>query len=631
MSPLHAVGGDPGSLSVNEAHARPTSQVQGGPLAVEAKRPTSLTALLEDTVRKHGARTLFLAKRDGRWLETSYQEFADLVGALSSALVRLGVGAGDRVGIIAGNRIEWAVCAYATYRRRAALVPMYESQQEKEWLFIIRDSGMRVLFVPNAEIRERLARALGSSAALKHIVVLDGRDAPLGYASLIDEGKREPAPASSPAPADIAAILYTSGTTGEPKGVVLSHANFLANVLTMRDVMNETELHPEEHRSLAFLPWAHAFGHTSELHGTISAGSSLAIAESIDKIVYNLSEVKPTVLVAVPKVFSSIYSGVLLQMETKPRFVRWLFRRGLALAKAKNRGETLQKSQAWLLWLADRIVFARVRQRLGGRLKYAMSGAAALSRDVAEFVDAIGIVVYEGYGLTETSPIATANLPGQRKVGSVGRPIPGVRVVIDRSDPADPTRGEIVIYGPNVMRGYYGRERESSAAFTADGGFRTGDMGYLDEDGYLFITGRIKEQYKLSNGKYVVPSPLEEMLKVSPFIANVLVYGENRPHNVALVVPEPSFLERWAQNAGLAGLSTQDLIREPAVYEQFEREIQHLSRDFKSYERVKKFSLLSEDFTQENGLLTPSLKLKRDQVVKRFHVELARLYDERDV
>jgi long-chain acyl-CoA synthetase len=259
-----------------------------------------------------------------------------------------------------------------------------------------------------------------------------------------------------------------------------------------------------------------------------------------------------------------------------------------------------------------------------------MSGAAALSRDVAEFVDAMGIVVYEGYGLTETSPIATANLPGRRKVGSVGRPIPGVRIAIDTSGTRDPTRGEIVIYGTNVMQGYHARERESAAAFTADGGFRSGDMGYLDDDGYLFITGRIKEQYKLSNGKYVVPSPLEERLKVSPFIANVLVYGENRPHNVALVVPEPSFLLPWAEQAGLGGLGVSGLILEPAVRDKFEREIEQLTSEFKGYERVKAFSLIAQDFTQENGLLTPSLKLKRDKVVRHFHDELERLYDRSD-
>jgi long-chain acyl-CoA synthetase len=567
---------------------------------------------------------LFLTKRDGHWIEITYGRFAQLVDALCSALAGLGVGGGDRVGIIAGNSVEWAVCAYATYSRNAAFVPMYESQHVSEWLFIIRDSEMRVLFVANDAIRGQIEQNRNECPGLRDIVVLQGSGAH-SYASLLKGGSVGPLRARGSTPADTAALLYTSGTTGEPKGVVLSHGNILSNVLTMREVMTATEERPEEHRSLAFLPWAHAFGHTSELHGAIGAGSSLAIAEGVDKLIDNLQEIRPTVLVAVPKVFSRIYSGTLLQIERAPALVRWLFRRGLELATAKNRGKPLSKIESLLLRVADRIVFARIRKRLGGRLKYAVSGAAALSRDVAEFVDALGVVVYEGYGLTETSPIATANVPGQRRLGSVGRPIPGVRVVIDCSVADDPVRGEIVIYGPNVMCGYHGRDRDSSAAFTPDGGFRTGDMGYLDDDGYLFITGRIKEQYKLSNGKYVVPSPLEERLKVSPFIANCLVYGENRPHNVALIVPEPTFLKRWAAEAGLGDASIEALVREPAVHRKIEQEIERVSTDFRGYERVRAFSLLTEDFTQENGLLTPSLKLKRDNVIERFREELGRL------
>jgi long-chain acyl-CoA synthetase len=344
----------------------------------------------------------------------------------------------------------------------------------------------------------------------------------------------------------------------------------------------------------------------------------MAIAESVDKIVDNLQEIRPTILVAVPRVFLRVYNSAKQLVGRKPAPVRWLFERGLEAAKKKNRGERLRRGEAWVLAVADRIVFSRVRARLGGRLKYAVSGAAALSRDVAEFVDAIGIMVYEGYGLTETSPIATANVPGQRKLGSVGRPIPGVRVEIDRSSTSDSPHGEIVIYGPNVMQGYENRPRETQAVFTPDGGFRTGDMGYLDDDGYLFITGRIKEQYKLANGKYVVPTPLEERLKVSPFIANVMIYGENQPHNVALIVPDLQVLRDWAQDAGLPTAETRSLLADQRVRAKIGHELERLSDEFKGYERIKAFSLLSDDFTQGNGLLTPSLKLKRRNVIERY-------------
>jgi long-chain acyl-CoA synthetase len=591
-----------------------------------AERPESLVELLAASVQKHAGRSLFASKHDGRWVETTYRDFGERVDALRAALSALGVGAGDRVGIIACNRVEWAVAAYATYGLRAAFVPMYEAQHESEWAFIIRDSGLKLLFVTDQALRTRVERIRTSTPTLEHVVVLSETDAEPTYASLVKRGAAAPVAVSRPFPTDIATVLYTSGTTGEPKGVLLSHGNVLANLLTLREVMAAAEEHPEEQRSLAFLPWAHAFGHTSELHAAISTGSSMAIAESIDKIVDNLQEIRPTILVAVPRVFLRVYNNALHLIGRKPAPVRWLFERGLEAAKKKNRGERLRLMEAVVLAVANRIVFARVRARLGGRLKYAVSGAAALSRDVGEFIDAIGIVVYEGYGLTETSPIATANVPGQRKLGSVGRPIPGVRIEIDRTSASDARHGEIIIYGPNVMQGYENRPADTQAVFTPDGGFRTGDMGYLDDDGYLFITGRIKEQYKLANGKYVVPTPLEERLKVSPFIANVMVYGENRTHNVALIVPDLAVLREWAEEAGLAVSDTRALLADQRVRTKLGLELDRLSGEFRGYERIKAFALLSEDFTQENRLLTPSLKLKRENVIERFRDELTELY-----
>jgi long-chain acyl-CoA synthetase len=618
-----------GSTNIGNAKSVPSSarpsSISVNPSASDmalAGKPASLVELLASSVQKHAARSLFVTKRDGSWLETSYREFGERVDALRAALAALGVGAGDRVGIIAGNRVEWAVAAYASYGLRAAFVPMYEAQHESEWAFIIRDSGLKLLFVADLVVGAAVERIRASTPTLQHIVVLSESDAAPSYASLLKSGAAAPVPALRPLATDVAAVLYTSGTTGEPKGVLLSHHNVLTNVLTMREVMVATEERPEEHRSLAFLPWAHAFGHTSELHLAISTGSSMAIAESVDKIVDNLQEIRPTILVAVPRVFLRVYNSALQLIGRKPAPVRWLFQRGLEAAKKKNRGERLRPLEALVLAVADRIVFSRVRARLGGRLKYAVSGAAALSRDVAEFIDAIGIVVYEGYGLTETSPIATANIPGQRKLGSVGRPIPGVRIEIDRSSTAGSLHGEIVIYGPNVMQGYENRPKDTHAVFTPDGGFRTGDMGYLDEDGYLFITGRIKEQYKLANGKYVVPTPLEERLKVSPFIANVMIYGENQAHNVALIVPDLTVLQAWAREAGIAATESSTLLADQRVKTKIAHELERVSGEFKGYERIKAFTLLNEDFTQENGLLTPSLKLKRKNVIERFGNEL---------
>jgi long-chain acyl-CoA synthetase len=271
-------------------------------------------------------------------------------------------------------------------------------------------------------------------------------------------------------------------------------------------------------------------------------------------------------------------------------------------------------------------VFSKVRARFGGRLKFSISGAAALPREVAEFIDALGIAVYEGYGLTETSPVASANTPSYRKLGSVGRPVPGVRVEIDMCKGHDSQCGEIIIHGPNVMKGYHERAEENRRVFTADGGLRTGDLGYLDADGYLFITGRIKEQYKLTNAKYVVPGPLEDELKLSPFIENVMIYGDNRPHNVALIVPDPTTLISWAESEDMGELRFEELLGEPRIRALIQAEIERLSGSFKSYERVEDFALLPEDFTQENGMATPSLKLKRREIVHRYNAVLTEFY-----
>jgi long-chain acyl-CoA synthetase len=409
---------------------------------------------------------------------------------------------------------------------------------------------------------------------------------------------------------------------------MLSHENIVSNVRTLQQIVLQSSEKPEDHRSLSFLPWAHAFGQTVELHLLIASGASMAIAEGVDSIALNIQEVKPTVLVAVPRVFLKIHAGIEKLMAERSRLVRWLFRRGITAGKKVSAGHSLGLFERALRHAADRLIFAQVRKRFGGRLRFAISGAASLPAEVAEFIDALGITVYEGYGLTETSPIAAANVPGYRKLGSVGRPLPGVRIVIDESVSDDPAQGEIVVYGPNVMLGYYERAAETGLALAADGGLRTGDLGYLDAENYLFVTGRIKEQYKLTNGKYVSPAPLEDRLKLSALIANVMIYGDNRPHNVALVVPEPAALLAWARREGLPSTTLEELIRLERVRQMFWAELERLSADFRGYERIRAFALLGEDFTQENEMLTPSLKLRRRKIVARWASSIELLYSE---
>jgi long-chain acyl-CoA synthetase len=343
--------------------------------------------------------------------------------------------------------------------------------------------------------------------------------------------------------------------------------------------------------------------------------------------------VRPTVLVAVPRVFLKIFAGVEKLMADKPAALRTLYRKGLALATRRSQGQRLGLWSQLVWRLADRLILAKIRARFGGRLEFAVSGAAALAREVAEFMEALGIAVYEGYGLTEASPIVTANVPGHRKLGSVGRPLPGVQVVIDRVRGAGALpegEGEIVVYGPNVMRGYHQRDEDNREIFTTTAavgkGLRTGDVGRLDAEGYLHITGRIKEQYKLANGKYVAPAPLEERLKLSPLIANAVIYGDNRPFNVALIVPQLEPLRALAQRAGFTAADDQALRDHPAIRQALRVELDRLAAEWKGYERVKDFVLLPEDFTQQNDMLTPSLKIKRRNVMVRWGGAVEALY-----
>jgi long-chain acyl-CoA synthetase len=599
----------------------------------------TLVDIFQHAVRDFANRELFGVKKGGSWTWMTYAEFGKDVDRFRGGLASLGVARGDVVAVIANNRPEWAVGAYAVYTLGASYVPMYEAQHVKDWEFIVKDCGAKVLIVANEAILEKTKPLLDAVPSLQHIVCLASPNGVAGgdtritsYKALLESGKE--APIAHPQPTDLAGLIYTSGTTGNPKGVMLTHANLASNVSAVHEIfpMDRTD------RSLSFLPWAHSFGQVVELHALFSMGASMGIAESVDKIIDNLQEVKPTLLMSVPRIFNKIYAGVQKQIAGKPKPIQALVKAALKATAKERAGERLSIKEHMMLTLTDKLVFSKVRARFGGQLKYAFSGGAAISREVAEFVDSLGITVYEGYGLTETSPIATANCPGGRVIGSVGRAIPGTRVEIDPTPLGDKGKeapktgekqrveGEIVLYGHNIMKGYFNRPEENSQVFTADGGFRSGDMGYLDAFGYLFITGRIKEQYKLENGKYVVPTPLEEQFKLSPYVANVMVYGDNRPFNVALIVANVDAVKDWAAKNGVAAANVDDMLKDNRVRDLFKKELERLSEEFKGFESVADFALITKDFTVENGMLTPSMKLKRRAVVAEYGKLIDELY-----
>lgn len=586
----------------------------------------TIVDLFEDSVEKFASRDLFGVKQNGVWGWSSYAEIKRQVDAFRASLAAAGIVRGDRVAVISNNRVRWAVGAFAALGLGAVYVPMYESQLAKDWEFILKDCEANLLIVANDAIYQKVKDYPSQIPSLKGVVVMDG---PAGedraFDTWVDKGLKTPLAPIKPDKDDIAFLIYTSGTTGNPKGVRLSHENIASNVSAVHDIFDIQQ----EDRTLSFLPWAHSFGLTAELHMILSMGGSMALNTAVDQLVAEMPEVRPTVLIAVPRIFNRIYDGVQKQMAHKPAAVQKLFRAGLKLAAKKRDGQALGFVEGITYSLANKLVFSKIREKFGGRLRYAISGGAALSKDVAEFIDSLGITVYEGYGLTETSPILTANRPGYRKIGSVGKVISGCRVVIDREVTGDPVHGEIIGYGPNIMKGYHNRPEENAAVLMPDGGFRTGDMGFIDDDGFLFITGRIKEQYKLENGKYVVPVPLEEAIKLSLFVANVYVHGANKPHNVALVVPDFDALKEWAQGEGISAADPEALIKEPKVIAKMRAEIDETSKGFKGYERIEKFALIVEDFTTANGMLTPSLKLKRRAVIAGYGDLIESLYAKR--
>jgi long-chain acyl-CoA synthetase len=597
------------------------------------ERFESLVDMQERSCERHAANRLFGTKREGTYGWMTYAEFAQRVDHFRSALAQLGILRGDKIAVISGNRSEWAVGAFATYGLGAQWVPMYESQRAEEWAFVLRDSGAKILLTSTEHIHQRTAEVTRDIPQVAHKICFDAPpDASYGFTRQLEFGAADPIPSVRPRPHDVAGIMYTSGTTGEPKGVVLSHGNIVSNINAIHQMfaMDEGDV------SCSFLPWAHSFGQTCELHVLLSMGAAIGLAVSPQTLMENLREIRPTVLFAVPRVFNRIYAGLHKRLAEEPPLRRAMFDKGLAVARLRR--ETAESGGARSLWLdaqhalLTRLVFSKIQDRFGGRLRWAISGGAALSLEVAQFIDDVGITVFEGYGLTETSPIATTNSPDGRRLGTIGRPLPGVEIFICDAQgnvlPAD-TDGEIVVVGPNVMQGYHKRpDLTDEVIFELDGlrAFRTGDMGRRTVDGFIVLTGRLKEQYKLENGKYVVPTPLEEKITLSPYVLQAFVYGENRAYNVCLLVPDFEAVSKWARTQGVAGRDPHALVENEAVRRLIGGELDRIGADFRAFERPRRWTLLAEEFTVESALLTPKLGVKRAKVLERYRGVLEDMY-----
>lgn len=596
-------------------------------MAYRYDQPDNLVALFENSVEKFADNPLFGTKNaSGEYEWVTYAQVGRRVDNLRGGLARAGIQKGDAVGIIANNRTEWAICAFAAYGLGARYIPMYENELPRIWQYIINDGNIRMLFVSSPKILADVTGLKDKMPGLEKVFLIDGQGED-SMDSLERIGEAHPAPAVHPDPHDIAVLIYTSGTTGNPKGVLLSHGNFTSNVHAAG--LYFPDLGPHS-RSLCILPWAHSFGQTAELYNGIRVGGSMGFMGDVTTLADDMGKVRPAYLVAVPRVFNKIYDGLRIKMNDAGGVAKLLFNMGVESARQRRKlaAEGRSSVTANLKFkLADRIVFQKIRDRFGGRLNYAITGSATMNIEIGHFFSDIGIPVYDCYGLTETTPAVTMNCPGAHRPGSVGRPIDQVRVEIDKlflDEGADD--GEIIVYGPNVMQGYNNKPDATREVMTTDGGFRTGDRGRLDEDGFLFITGRIKEQYKLENGKYVFPAALEEEIKLLPWVENAMVYGDGRPYNVCMIVPDFAVLGKYARENQLPEEPAK-LVADTAVQEMIAGEITaFLKGKFGGYEIPKKFVLLQEDFSLENGTLTQTMKLKRLSVLEQYQDQLQNLY-----
>ena len=593
--------------------------------------PDNLVDLFEQSATKYG-NNLFIGEKDvaGVYQWVTYSQIATRINHLRAGLFAAGVRAGDRVGIIANNRKEWFIGEIAVQGLGAAYVPMYEKELVSMWTYIIKDAGVKVLLVSRQEILEKVKDLPAEIPTFEKIFLIEGTGGNT-MAALEQKGAEAPVPSVKPRPTDVALLIYTSGTTGDPKGVLLSHGNLAENVKAgLAWFPNLTE----KSRCISMLPWAHSFGITADLHAFMIRGGSIGIMGSVETLIGDLPKIQPSFMTTVPRIFNKVYNGIWAKMREEGGLKLTLFE--AALAASKMRRETGKTSLKYKV--LDKIVLKKIRDRFGGCLENAVTGSAPMNVEIAKFFIDVGIPTYDAYGLSDTSPAVTINSPlmGNR-LGSVGKPINKTKVVIDRSRTGeDSDDGEIICFGPQCMIGYHNKPAQTKEVIVErDGmrGVRTGDRGRLDDDGFLYITGRFKEEYKLANGKYVHPETIELEIKVLPWVLNAVVAGAGQEYNVGLIVPDMKLLEHLAAELRLS-VEPKDLFdpTNPAgrkFKDLLTAEVQnHLRKSIGSYEIPRKFSFILDDLTLDNGMLTQTMKLKRRVVMEKYGDMLGSLYKE---
>ena len=623
------------------------------PAAVDIPSSAGLTDVMFERAARDPAAVIMRRKdatADGGWQDITARQFADDVTALAKGLMVAGISAGERVALMSRTRYEWTVADYAIWSAGAATVPIYETSSTEQVEWILTDSGARALIV---ETQAHLKTAVEALAAAPHVTHVWQIESPAGSG---DQGEVSAGPAGPGRPvpvepttalaaagagvtddevhqrrqsrhtADLATIIYTSGTTGRPKGCALTHGNLLADVRNIVSGSHEDIFKAPGAATLLFLPLAHSFARVIEV-GCVECGVVLGHTPSVATLLPDLASFQPTFILAVPRVFEKVYNGAEQQASASPvksrifgaaarTAVAWSQASGAkAAAPSGGPGAPLRLQHA----LFDRLVYAKVRGAVGGRAEYAVSGGAPLGERLGHFFRGAGITVLEGYGLTESCAAATVNRPDHIKIGTVGQPLPGTSVKI-----ADD--GEILLAGPNVFSGYW-RNDAATAEVMADGWLRTGDMGELDEDGFLRVTGRKKELIVTAGGKNVAPAVLEDRIRAHPLVSQVLVVGDGRPYIACLITLDEESVEIWkAKFPQYQSATTADLTQAPELRAELQGAVDDANKAVSRAEAVRRFRVLPGDFTEQSGHLTPSLKVRRNVIMKDYAGEVEALY-----
>jgi long-chain acyl-CoA synthetase len=592
----------------------------------------TIPKLFWNRVRRHGARTALRVKREGFWQEIRWEEWGRNVRSLAMGLAALGLKETDRVALLSENRPEWTYADLAVLSARAVDAPIYDTNIPEQVEHIIKDSGSRFIFVSTERQLAKVLEVRNRLPGLEKVILMDpGTEHPedwiLTFAAVqaLGEAKGDPAAFETGLervkPEDLATLIYTSGTTGAPKGVMLNHGNFLSNVRAALEILPISE----SDVALSFLPLSHSFERLAGYYAVMAGGGTIAYAEGIDKVAENMQEIRPTVMCSVPRLYEKMHARVSAMAEAGPALKRRLFHWSLNVGGEVSKRITAKKELPAALRLkskvADKLVFEKLRARMGGRLRFFISGGAPLAREIAEFFHAAGILILEGYGLTETSPVISANRPEAYKLGSVGQPLSNLEVRIAQD-------GEILVKGPSVMKGYYNRPEDTREVLSEDGWFATGDIGYLDQDNFLYITDRKKDIIITAGGKNIAPQNIENLLKLNRFIEQVCIIGDRRKYLTALICPSFPELEGYARQNGISAESRERLIEEPRIRRLFQEAVEEVNAQLARYESIKRFEILPVEFSQETGELTPTLKVKRKVVGTKYKEQIDRMYAE---